>query len=50
MLTAQIFDHASRLRSFRLAAGVRDALDAARGRETGDAPAGEAIIQQGGDN
>ncbi len=34
MLTAQIFDHAARLRSFRLAAGVRDALNAARGQET----------------
>jgi luciferase family oxidoreductase group 1 len=34
MLTAQIFDHAARLRSFRLAAEVRDALDAARSSET----------------
>jgi luciferase family oxidoreductase group 1 len=36
MLTAQIFDHAARLRSFELAAGVRETLSASRGRATGD--------------
>jgi luciferase family oxidoreductase group 1 len=30
MLTAQIYDHAARLRSFELAAGIRDALAAGR--------------------
>jgi luciferase family oxidoreductase group 1 len=34
MLTAQIFDHAARLRSFELAAGVRERLGASRGRAT----------------
>lgn len=33
MVTAQIFDHAARLRSFKIVADVRDALNAEQGRQ-----------------
>ncbi|HEU4597268.1 MAG TPA: LLM class flavin-dependent oxidoreductase [Pyrinomonadaceae bacterium] len=45
MLTAQIFDHAARLRSFQLAAEVRDRINAARRRET-EAEASPASASQ----
>ena len=40
MLTAQIYDHAQRLRSFEIVAGLRDAVDTGVRRVNGSASAG----------